>query len=73
MLEKKRKELEYEYIKNGLSKKALYLSQKLDEFIFNEQVKKLKKYKMTEWWGEAFEKSKSIRNEYFKTSWLNKN
>lgn len=48
MLEKKRKELEYEYIQNGLSKKALYLSQKLDEFIFNEQVKKLKKYKMTE-------------------------
>lgn len=48
MLEQKRKELEYEYIQNGLSKRALYLSQKLDEFILNEQVKKLKKYKRTE-------------------------
>lgn len=42
MLEQKRKELEYEYIQNGLSKRTLYLSQKLDEFILNEQVKKLK-------------------------------
>lgn len=48
MLEQKRKELEYEYIQNGLSKRALYLSQKLDKFILNEQVKKLKKYKRTE-------------------------
>lgn len=38
-MEKLRKEMEEEYIKNGLTKRAIELSQKLDKLILQEQIK----------------------------------